>query len=79
MKKILMLSLALFFLVGCTKEPGSTKLTEGKLRIECDESVFPRSTKWPQSFVTNTLMLISHFDQLRHGRPLRTFSMTASR
>jgi len=50
MKKILTLSLALFFLVGCTKEPGSTKLTEGKLRIECDESVFPPFDKMAAEF-----------------------------
>jgi phosphate transport system substrate-binding protein len=28
-------------LAGCTKEPGSTKLTEGRLVVECDEAVFP--------------------------------------
>jgi phosphate transport system substrate-binding protein len=33
--------LTLLVLVGCTKEPGSTKITEGQLLVECDEAVFP--------------------------------------
>ncbi len=28
-------------LFGCTKEPGSTKITEGHLVVECDEAVYP--------------------------------------
>jgi phosphate transport system substrate-binding protein len=38
------LALGLLMLVaaaGCTKEPGSTKITEGQLVVECDEAVFP--------------------------------------
>jgi phosphate transport system substrate-binding protein len=41
MKPLLTLSLVFLLFAGCTKEPGSTKLTEGKVLIECDESVFP--------------------------------------
>jgi len=33
--------LMLAALGGCTKEPGSTKITEGQLAVECDEAVFP--------------------------------------
>lgn len=33
--------LVLPLIVGCTKEPGSTKITEGHLVVECDEAVFP--------------------------------------
>ncbi|MBK7258625.1 MAG: substrate-binding domain-containing protein [Ignavibacteriae bacterium] len=28
-------------LAGCSREPGSTKLTSGTLTVECDEAVFP--------------------------------------
>ncbi len=31
----------LVLIAGCTKEPGSTKITEGQLVVECDEAVFP--------------------------------------
>jgi phosphate transport system substrate-binding protein len=42
--------LLLFSLAGCTKEPGSTKLTEGKLLIECDEAVYPVMQKLVAEF-----------------------------
>ena len=40
----------LLVVAGCTKEPGSTKLTEGKLVIECDESVFPAMERMGAEF-----------------------------
>jgi phosphate transport system substrate-binding protein len=35
---------------GCGKEPGSTRLTEGRLVIECDESVLPPFEKMAAEF-----------------------------
>lgn len=32
---------AAFVAAGCSREPGSTKLTEGSLRIDCDEAIYP--------------------------------------
>jgi len=31
----------LLLLAGCTREPGSTNITSGALRIDCDEAVYP--------------------------------------
>ncbi len=39
--KALGLVLLLSLWVGCNREPGSTKLTEGHLVVECDEAVYP--------------------------------------
>jgi phosphate transport system substrate-binding protein len=50
MMRNLILSIVLLIVAGCTKEPGSTKLTEGKLVIECDESVFPVFEKMGAEF-----------------------------
>jgi phosphate transport system substrate-binding protein len=41
MRSLLVALLMLAALGGCTKEPGSTKITEGELLVECDEAVFP--------------------------------------
>jgi phosphate transport system substrate-binding protein len=41
MKRLRAALLTLLVLGGCTKEPGSTKITEGQLVVECDEAVFP--------------------------------------
>jgi phosphate transport system substrate-binding protein len=41
MRSLALGMLALAALAGCTKEPGSTKITEGQLLVECDEAVFP--------------------------------------
>jgi phosphate transport system substrate-binding protein len=41
MKASVILPLLIVLVSGCTNEPGSTRLTEGKLLVECDESVFP--------------------------------------
>jgi phosphate transport system substrate-binding protein len=38
---VLILAAALVLLAGCTREPGSTTLTKGTLRIDCDESIYP--------------------------------------
>ncbi len=39
--RILIPFLLALSVAGCTREPGSTKLTEGKLIVECDEAIFP--------------------------------------
>jgi phosphate transport system substrate-binding protein len=36
----LCLALAMLY-AGCTREPGSTNLTKGNLKIDCDEAVYP--------------------------------------
>ncbi len=45
-------ALALLFSVflGCGKEPGSTNLTRGTLRVECDEAIFPVVTALSEEF-----------------------------
>ena len=34
-------SLVALLLAGCSREPGSTTLTEGALAVDCDEAVYP--------------------------------------
>ena len=38
---LLLFALGAFLLGGCSREPGSTKLTEGVLKIDCDQAVYP--------------------------------------
>lgn len=45
MKALGAVLLVLTLWTGCTKEPGSTKITEGRLVVECDEAVFPAFEK----------------------------------
>jgi phosphate transport system substrate-binding protein len=49
-KRLLIALWILLVALGCGKEPGSTRLTEGKLVIECDESVFPTFEKMAAEF-----------------------------
>ena len=43
MKRLLIACCAItaVLLAGCTREPGSTTLTKGALRIDCDEAIYP--------------------------------------
>lgn len=50
MNRFLIVMWMLPLVLGCGKEPGSTRLTEGKLVIECDESVFPPFEKMAAEF-----------------------------
>jgi phosphate transport system substrate-binding protein len=48
--RVLVCLLLMVTLAACTKEPGSTSLTQGKLIIECDEAVYPVMQKLVAEF-----------------------------